>query len=193
MTGRDDLFEESMRLGHSAAWEQQWDRAIEFYRKALAEFPDVSSALTSLGLALFETGRMDEALTIYQQAMSSSPDDPIPAEKCSEIFESMGDNRQAIELREAAADLYVRQRNVDKAIENWSHSARLDPGNIAVRSRLALTFERLGRKKDAAHEYLSVASILQQNHKIERAVETAQMALRLQPTDAEARSALRAL
>jgi tetratricopeptide (TPR) repeat protein len=193
MTGRDDLFEESMRLGHSAAWEQQWDRAIEFYRKALAEFPEDSSALTSLGLALFETGRMDEALTIYQQAMSSSPDDPIPTEKCSEIFESMGDSRQAIELREAAADLYVRQRNVDKAIENWSHSARLDPGNIAVRSRLALTFERLGRKKEAAHEYLSVASILQQNHKIERAVETAQMALRLQPTDAEARSALRAL
>jgi tetratricopeptide (TPR) repeat protein len=193
MTGRDDLFEESMRLGHSAAWEQQWDRAIEFYRKALAEFPENSSALTSLGLAFFETGRMDEALTIYQQAMSSSPDDPIPAEKCSEIFENMGDNRQAIELREAAADLYVRQRNVDKAIENWSHSARLDPGNIAVRSRLALTFERLGRKKEAAHEYLSVASILQQNHKIERAVETAQMALRLQPTDAEARGALRAL
>jgi tetratricopeptide (TPR) repeat protein len=180
-------------LGHSAAWEQQWDRAIEFYRKALAEFPDDSSALTSLGLALFETGRMDEALTIYQQAMSSSPDDPIAVEKCSEIFESMGDARQAIELREAAADLYVRQRNVDKAIENWSHSARLDPGNIAVRSRLALTFERLGRKREAAHEYLSVASILQQNHKIERAVETAQMALRLQPTDAEARSALRAL
>ncbi len=193
MTGREDLFEESMRLGHSAAWEQQWDRAIEFYRKALAEFPDDPTALTSLGLAFFETGRMEEALTIYQQAMSSSPDDPIPAEKCSEIFENMGDNRQAIELREAAADLYVRQRNVDKAIENWSHSARLDPGNIAVRSRLALTFERLGRKREAAHEYLSVASILQQNHKVERAVETAQMALRLQPTDPEARSALRAL
>lgn len=193
MTGREDLFEESMRLGHSAAWEQQWERAIEFYRKALAEFPDNSTALTSLGLAFFETGRMDEALTIYQQAMSAAPDDPIPAEKCSEIFENMGDSRQAIELREAAADLYVRQRNVDKAIENWTHSARLDPGNIAVRSRLALTFERLGRKKEAAHEYLSVASILQQNHKIERAVETAQMALRLQPTDAEARGALRAL
>ncbi|OGO18549.1 MAG: hypothetical protein A2Z14_19260 [Chloroflexi bacterium RBG_16_48_8] len=193
MTGREDLFEESMRLGHSAAWELQWDRAIEFYRKALAEYPDNSNALTSLGLALFETGRKDEALTIYQQAMSFSTDDPIPAEKCSEIYESMGDTRQAIEHREAAADLYVRQRNVDKAIENWCHSARLDPSNIAVRSRLALTFERLRRKKEAAHEYLSVASILQQNHKIERAVETAQMALRLQPTDVEARSALRAL
>jgi tetratricopeptide (TPR) repeat protein len=193
MTGREDLFEESMRLGHSAAWDLQWERAIEFYRKALAEFPENPNALTSLGLALFETNRMEEALTVYQQAMAIAPDDPMPAEKCAEIYESKGDIRQAIEHRETAADLYVRQRNADKAIENWSHSARLDPHNLAVRSRLALTFERLGRKRDAAHEYLSVASILQENHKIERAVETAQMALRLQPTDAEARSALRAL
>jgi tetratricopeptide (TPR) repeat protein len=193
MTGREDLFEESMRLGHSAAWELQWERAIEFYRKALAEFPEDPTALTSLGLALFETERKDEALSVYQQAVKASPDDPIPAEKCAEIYESMGDTRKAIEYREKAADLYVRQRNADKAIENWSHSARLDPSNLAVRSRLALTFERLGRKREAAHEYLSVASILQQNHKIERAVETAQMAMRLQPTDPEARSALRAL
>jgi tetratricopeptide (TPR) repeat protein len=193
MTGRQDLFDESMRLGNSAAWDLEWDRAIEFYRKALAEFPDNSQALTSLGLALLETDRTDEALAIYQQAVTVAPDDPIPAEKCAEIFEGLGDVRQAIELRESAADRYVRQRNADKAIENWCHSARLDPENLAVRSRLALTFERLGRKREAAHEYISVASILQKNRKIERALEAAQMAMRLQPADPEARSALRAL
>lgn len=193
MTGRQDLFDESMRLGHSAAWEQQWDRAIEFYRKALAEFPDDSTALTSLGLALLETGRMEEALTVYQKAAKASSGDPIPAEKSAEIYESLEETHLAIEQREVAADLYVRQRNADKAIENWTHSARLDPNNLAVRSRLALTFERLGRKRDAAHEYLSVAAILQRNRKIDRALESAQNALRLQPTDPEALSALRAL
>ena len=29
-----------MNLGHSAAWDQQWDRAAAYYRQALAEFPD---------------------------------------------------------------------------------------------------------------------------------------------------------
>ncbi len=193
MTGRQDLFDESMRLGNSAAWDLEWDRAIEFYRKALAEFPDDSQALTSLGLALLETDRTDEALAIYQQAVSVSADDPIPAEKCAEILESLGDVRQAIELRESAADRYVRQRNADKAIENWCHSARLDPENLAVRSRLALLFERLGKKREAAQEYISVASILQRNRKVERALEAAQMAMRLQPADPEARSTLRAL
>ena len=193
MTGRQDLFDESMRLGNSAAWDLEWDRAIEFYRKALAEFPDNSQALTSLGLALLETDRTDEALAIYQQAVSVSADDPIPAEKCAEILESLGDVRQAIEFRESAADRYVRQRNADKAIENWCHSARLDPENLAVRSRLALLFERLGKKREAAQEYMAVASILQRNRKVERALEAAQMAIRLQPADPEARSALRAL
>ncbi|NIM96260.1 MAG: tetratricopeptide repeat protein [Anaerolineales bacterium] len=193
MTGRQDLYDESMRLGHSAAWDMQWDRAIEFYRKALAEFPDDSTGLNSLGLALLETGRADEALNVYKQAASAAPNDPIPVEKCAEIHEIKGDKRLAIEQREIAADLYVRQRNADKAIENWCHSARLDPNNLAVRSRLSLTFERLGRKREAAHEYLAVASILQNNRKLERATEAAQMALRLQPADPEARSNLRAL
>jgi len=193
MTGREDLFNESMQLGNDAAWEQQWDRAIEFYRKALAEFPNHTDALNSLGLALYESGRMDESLSVYHQSMSLSTDDPVPAEKCASIYEGKGDDRQAIEYREAAADLYVRRHNVDKALENWCHSARLDPSNLAVRSRLALAFERLNRKREAAHEYLQVAAILQQNHKIERAIETANIAVRLQPTDPTARSALRAL
>ncbi|HKZ55015.1 MAG TPA: tetratricopeptide repeat protein [Anaerolineales bacterium] len=193
MTGRRDLFEESLRLGHSAAWDSKWDRAIEFYRKALAEFPEDGSALSSLGLALLETGRVEEALSVYQRAVKASPDDPIPAEKCAEIYERLGDTKQAISQRELSADLHVRQRNADKAIENWSHSARLAPENLAVRSRLALTFERLGRKREAAHEYLAAASILQQTRKMDRAIEAAQMALRLAPTDPEATSALRTL
>ncbi len=81
MAGREDLFNESMRLGHSAAWDLQWNRSIEFYRKALAEFPNNPNALNSLALALLETGQLDEALIAYQTAAKSTPDDPIPIEK----------------------------------------------------------------------------------------------------------------
>ncbi|MGD8822871.1 MAG: tetratricopeptide repeat protein, partial [Anaerolineales bacterium] len=96
MTGRQDLFDESMRLGHSAAWDLQWDRAIEFYRKALAEFPDNPNALTSLGLALLETEQYKEALAVYHRASKLSPEDPIPIERCAEIFERLGQINDAI-------------------------------------------------------------------------------------------------
>ncbi len=193
MTGRQDLFEESMRLGNTAAWELNWDRAVEYYRKALAEFPEHPEALTNLGLALLELDRLEDALQAYQRAAEIVPDNPIPVEKCAEIYERMGRVREAIERREAAADLHIRRRDVDKAIDNWNHIARLAPGNIAVRSRLALTYERIGRRKEAVYEYINLASILQRTGKLERAMEALQRALGLIPGHPEAARAMRLL
>jgi tetratricopeptide (TPR) repeat protein len=193
MAGREDLFNESMRLGHSAAWDLQWNRAIEFYRKALAEFPNNPNALNSVALALLETGQLEDALAAYQQAAESTPDDPIPAEKCAEIFERIGKVKESIQAREDAADMYIRRKDAGKAVDNWRHIARLDPENLAARSRLALTYERLGRTRDSAIEYLSVASILQKSGKVDRAKEAVQRSLAILPGDSEATQFLRLL
>ncbi|MGD2252432.1 MAG: tetratricopeptide repeat protein [Anaerolineales bacterium] len=191
--GREDLYEESMQLGHSAAWDLDWEKAIEYYRKALAESPDDTIALTNLGLALLETERHKEALASYHKAAKLDPEDPIAVEKCAEIFEYLGQTDEALKQRDDAADRYVRQRNLEKAIENWIHSARLVPGNLAARSRLALTYERLGRRKESIQEYLAVASILQKADKQERATEAVQRALMLIPGDPDGATALRLL
>lgn len=193
MAGREDLFNESMRLGHSAAWDLQWNRAIEFYRKALAEFPNNPNALNSLALALLETGQLDEALTTYQTAAKSTTDDPIPVEKCAEIYERLGKIENSIQAREDVADMYIRRKDAGKAVDNWRHIARLDPENLAARSRLALTYERLGRTRDSAMEYLSVAAILQRSGKTDRAKEAVQRSLAILPGDSEATHFLRLL
>lgn len=193
MTGRQDLFDESMRLGHSAAWELQWDRAIEFYRKALAEFPDDPTALSSLGLALLETGQLKEAAAVYHHVAKASPNDPIPVEKCAEVFERLGQISDAIEYRDRAAELHIRRRDVEKAVSNWSQLARLAPDNLPVRSRLAVTYERMGRRRDAVLEYVAVAALFQRARKVDRATEAAQRALALIPGDPDASNALRSL
>lgn len=193
MVGREDLFEESMQLGHSAAWDQDWERAISFYRKAVAEFPEDADALTSLGLALLETGREREALSVYRQASKAAPSDPVPYEKCAEIFEQLQQTEAAIEQREAAADRYMRRRDAEKALENWVHIGRMSPTNLTARSRLALTNERLGRRRQAIHEYISIASIFQHSERPDRAREAIQRALNLVPGDPEAAKAMRAL
>jgi tetratricopeptide (TPR) repeat protein len=193
MTGRQDLFEESMQLGHSAAWDQDWDRALEFYRKALAEIPEHHDALVSLGLAMVETGRGKEALAVYNKASKVDPNDPIPPEKCAEIFEGLGQTKEAIQSRERAAELSLRRRDVEKAIENWNHIGRLSPTNLSARTRLALTSERLGRRRQSVHEYLAVAAIMQKAGKVDRATEAVQRALSLVPGDAEATKAMRLL
>ncbi|PIW19844.1 MAG: hypothetical protein COW33_04225, partial [Anaerolineae bacterium CG17_big_fil_post_rev_8_21_14_2_50_57_27] len=80
MPGREDVFQNAMNEGHSAAWDQKWEQAVEAYQKALAEFPEKPKALTSLGLALYQAGRYEEALGIYKHAAQVSPDDPLPLE-----------------------------------------------------------------------------------------------------------------
>jgi tetratricopeptide (TPR) repeat protein len=182
-----------MRLGHSSAWELNWEKAIEFYRKALVEFPDDANALSSLGLALFETDQFKEALAIYHRAAKALPDDPIPIERCAEIFERLGQNEDAVTQRNRAAEKYLKRKDALKAIENWVHIARLEPMDLNTRSRLALTYERTGRPRESVQEYIAVAAILQAAGKSERAAEALQRALRLVPGEPEATQALRLL
>jgi tetratricopeptide (TPR) repeat protein len=193
MTERQEHFEESMRLGHSAAWDLEWDKAIGFYRKALALSPDHPGALTSLGLALLEAGQYQEALKIYQHAGKLSPENPIPIEKISEILERLGKIDDAVARRKAAADLHIKQHNAERAIDNWTQIARLKPGDRSSRAKLAEVFDRLGRKREAVFEYLALASILQTEGKIDRAVEAVQRALRIIPGEQDAAHALRQL
>jgi tetratricopeptide (TPR) repeat protein len=193
MTERQEHFEESMRLGHSAAWDLEWDKAIGFYRKALALSPDHPGALTSLGLALLEAGQYQEALKIYQHAGKLSPENPIPIEKISEILERLGKIDDAVARRKAAADLHIKQHNAERAIDNWTQIARLKPGDRSSRAKLAEVFDRLGRKREAVFEYLALASILQTEGKIDRAVEAVQRALRIIPGEQDAAQALRQL
>lgn len=193
MTDRQAVFEESMRLGHSAAWDLQWDRAIEYYRKALSLSTDHPGALTSLGLALLESEQYEEALKVYKHAGQLSPDDAIPVEKIAEILELINDTKSAVSQRKAAVELHLKRRDVDKAIDNWTHIARLAPGDLETRSRLAMTFERLGRHRESVYEYMAVASILQRAKKVDRAIEAAQRALRLVPGEKEAARTLRML
>ena len=51
MNEKQDRFEYAMNQGHSAAWDQNWNKAADYYRQALAEIPDHPKALTSLALA----------------------------------------------------------------------------------------------------------------------------------------------
>lgn len=193
MTERQEHFEESMRLGHSAAWDLEWDKAIGFYRKALALSPDHPGALTSLGLALLEAEQYQEALKIYQHAGKLSPENPIPIEKISEILETLGKIDDAIARRKAAADLHIKQHNAERAIDNWAHIARMRPSDRSSRAKLAEVYDRLGRKREAVFEYLALASILQKERKIDRAVEAVQRALRIIPGEKLAAQALQQL
>lgn len=189
MPGRDDVFQKAMNEGHSAAWDQEWDKAVHSYRKALQEFPDHPKALNSLALALYQVGQFEEALQTYQYVAKLAPTDPVPFEKVAQLSERLGDLKMAVEAAMRAADLYLNQRDADKALENWVRVTTLNPEHAMAHSRLALVHEKLGHMEQAATEYLAIASIFQRAGNAEKTQEMVDKALQLLPASQEARQA----
>ena len=189
MTGNQDAFQKAMNLGHSAAWDQLWDQAAVFYRHALEEFPDHPTALTNLGLALFELKDYDNALPVYQRAAAVAPQDPVAFEKIGKISERMGKLPEAVQAYSQSADLYLLSRDVEKSISNWTQVLRLQE-NLAARICLAMIYDRIGRKNEAVVEYLSVASLLQLAGDLVNARQAAEYALQLLPESIDAQQTL---
>jgi len=193
MAGRQDKFQQSMNQGHSAAWDQLWDRAAAFYRQALEEIPDSPQALANLGLALIELQEYDQALDAYKNAAKVSPDDPLPLEKAAQLFERMGNLDAASRASLRAAELYLKKRDASKAIESWQSVTRVKPENVQAHSRLALVYERLGEKDKSVKAYLAVASLLQSEGDMEKAVSAVNRAIQVKPDSIDAVDALKLL
>lgn len=189
MPGREDIFHKAMNEGHSAAWDQEWSKAASAYRRALEEFPDQPKALGSLGLALYQLNNVDEALQIYMRAVKVSPEDPVPMEKVAQLSERVGDLKTAMDAAIRAGDLFLKQRDTDKALENWMHVTSINPENPIAHSRLAQVHERLNHHQQAVMEYLAIASILQRAGNAEKTQEMVNKAQSLLPNSTEVKQA----
>ena len=189
MPGREDVFQKAMNQGHSYAWDQEWSKAVSSYRKALDEFPDNPKALSSLGLALLQSQQFEDALQIYQRVAQLSPTDPVPFERIAQLSERLGKIKEAIDAAMKAGELYFKNRDAEKATENWVRVTMLNPEHILARSRLALTHEKLGHNQQAVTEYLAVASILQRAGKLDKATELVNIAVKMAPNNTETKQA----
>lgn len=189
MAGNRSIFEQAMNRGHSAAWDQQWDKAIAYYRAALTEFPEDHVALSALGFALFQSDRLEEALTVYQRAAVHAPGDPVAPEKCGEIFERLARVNEAVQTYMAVADLHLRRRDVSKAIDLWSRVVRLAPEHLQARMLLIRALENTEQPRAAALEYVDIARIFQNMREPEKAGQSLQRALQLDPQTPEVRAA----
>jgi tetratricopeptide (TPR) repeat protein len=193
MSGNQQAYQDAMNQGHSAAWDQDWQKASSYYRIAIDEFPENSIALISLALALFELQKYHDSLDYYYRAAKISPNDPLPMQKVAEIQERLGDLDKANKAYMDVGELYARNKEIDKAIRSWSHVVALNPENMAAHSRLALVYERMGNTSNAMVEYIAIASLLQSQGNIQKATQTLQHALEVVPNSKEASLALSTL
>ncbi len=193
MPGNREAYEQAMNAGHNAAWDKEWSLAIAAYGQAVKEFPDDVEAHIHLGLALLEIGRLEDALKVYTRAHQLAPDDPISLEKSADILERVGRMKDASQQYVNVAEVYLGQRDLNKAIENWDRATRLTPGLVAIHAKLAQAYERLGNKPRALRQYLLLGQAFQRMSDSDKATKAIQRALKLDSKNVAALNALRAI
>jgi len=191
MPGNEELYQKEMEVGNEAAWDQDWVLAANAYGRALQEFPDDPEAHLSLGFSLLQAERLNEALRVYKRAYQLAPGDPIPLEKSADVMQKMGRMREAAQQYANVADLYLKQRDMDKAISNWEKATQLTPGLVALHSKLAKAYKRIGDKKRAIYHYLMLSYNFSRSNDSARASKAAKYALQLNRNSTEALNALR--
>ncbi len=193
MAGNRQAYESYMEAGHNAAWDQDWPAAIKAYTQAVREFNEDPEAHIHLGLALLRANRLEEALKVYNRAHTLAPDDPVPLEKSADILERMGRLKEAAQAYVRVSDVYLSLRDLDKAIGNWERATQLTPGLIAIHAKLAQAYERIGDKRKAVRQYLTLAFNFRREGDLDKAMKSVERALRLDRNNPQALNIMSAL
>ncbi len=190
MPGNKAIFTDAIKKGHNAAWDGQWKKAAEEYRRALAEFPGDDSVRASLAQALEELGQWENALHEYQSFAQAQPRDPMPVVHIAGLQEKLRRPSQAASTYLAAAELFLNANLTAKAIEVWKKAAELEPERTDVYQRLAEIYSRDKQRNLAAKAYLSLAKLYYKRGDKMRARSAVEQALVKDPRNQVARTLL---
>lgn len=127
-------------FGLASAYHQQkqYEEAANAYRQVLARDPQNTAALQNLGNVLLDVGEIEQAISIYQQAIQISPN--------SGLYYNL-----------AAA--YLRQKQYEKARTAYQEAVRLEPNYAAAHHGLAVCYYYLN-DKPACRKHAQIARSL---------------------------------
>lgn len=184
-----EVTQSKLNKGHAALWEHDWTGAVNAYNEVLGEAPGNPVAMASLGLAMFHQKRYRDALQLFQQLSTQYPEDPMPMERIARIYEREGLLHEAGVSFARAAELQLKTRDVERAIADYQSIIRIEPNNQNARSRLAMIYNKLGRKKEAVAEFIDLAAVVQRQGNPVKAMQIVEYALEFKPDSVEARNA----
>ena len=134
-----------------------------------------------------------KAIAEYQKALTEFPNDEDTWSKTADALERIGRLDGAARAYAAIADLRLRRRDVDTAVDIWVRAARLDPNNADIQRRLARVYQHQGKTKLAIRALLALARIHQNGGQFQEAVEQVQAAAALDPNDPDILTAMELL
>lgn len=183
-------FEEALTRGHSYSWDQKWEEAIREFQVAVQEAPGEPAPYAGLGMAYLELKQLNQALENYKLAARYSRGDIIYLRQVADVQERLGQLSEAGKTYMALGEIELNRRRLREAMDNWHRAIRLEPNLLRAHQRLATIYQRQGSVHNAIREYLAIARILSSQGEQEKALQACQLALRLDPRNAEVLTAI---
>lgn len=193
MAGNRTLFEQALARGHSYSWDQRWEEAIKEFEVAIREVSNEPTPYAGLGDAYLELNRLGKALENYKLAARYSGGNIIYLRKVADVQERMGQLSEAGKTYMAIGEMELSRRRLNEAMDNWHRAIRLEPDLLRAHQRLASVYEKQKAVRNAIREYLAIARILQKQGEDEKALQACQLALQLDPRNADVLTAIELL
>ena len=148
---------------------RQWRLTIETCAKALALNQQLAEAHKLMGDALQKTGKIQEAIGYYQQAIAIQPD-------FAKVYVNLG-------------SLHANQQQWSQAVDYYQEALKYDPELLPVHQHLARILAKQPitslSSANSLEEYLHRGRVFQQQGKWESALKEYQQAVQLAPNRVE--------
>lgn len=116
------------------------DKAISYFKKAIANDPQNWQACYNLGAIYYSQGKVDEAISYYQKALAENPNDDIDC-----LFN--------------LAIAYKIKGELTDAVICYQKAIAIDPDDADIHYNLGSIFKMLEQFDDALSEYQKVIAI----------------------------------
>jgi len=120
----------SIREGNLEYKKGTYKGAMDRYSEVLESKPTDPVANFNLGTALYKSGKVDSAMTHFNQAIRYTKDDHLK----SKAYYNVGNT-------------YLNKRDLENAITSYKQSLKLDPGNESARYNLAYATSLLQKQQ----------------------------------------------
>ncbi|MFC1828517.1 tetratricopeptide repeat protein [Thermodesulfobacteriota bacterium] len=197
-----------------------WGNSAFFWRDCIIKSPQKARPKFALGMALEESGQIDEAFTYYHRALQIDPDFVKVhyalgklLTKQDRMSEAVLHYSEALRLKPDFVDAHLNLGNVllnqgkiDEAVKHYYEALRLNPGYAKVHVNLGNALARLGRTNEALEHLREALRLDPQNSSahnnlggelgkqgmLTEAIDHFSKAVRLDPGNARARNNLEA-
>jgi tetratricopeptide (TPR) repeat protein len=193
-----------------------WKDGVTLFKHAVEVTEMNIIAHTNLGVALFEQGKVEEAIKEYSEALAIQPNFAKAHNNLGVALAKQGKPEEASRhYREAMrptffepygnlAAIQMEQGKTEEAIENYAEAIRIKPDYFDGHIDLGIALGRLGKVEEAIGHYLAalrikpdsmrahfnLAEALAKQGKAEEAIQHYSEALRVDPEVAEAHNGL---